>query len=347
MRRARTYSDPRVIAFISEHFVPAAVNINHLQRQDDEEGRVFRTISWQGRFGKSFDEARSAARDPSTGECHQGQYVASIDGELFGSRHTADPDQLLSMMRDGLAAWENRRTQRESAEVGDVERDARHVWTYTEDGLVLHLGCRDLRDEADAVPEEWTFDAHNQNYAWFTAEEAKSIVQPAIVPGDRFGLPAAVHRRLVRFHLLDIVRGETPPWHREAPDDVAIDLHCADVDGDRVALTLTGGGLLVESGDWCSQPVRRSVYRRGEMCCRISERGFEPEILGYAVYDRAAERFDRFDLVAVGTRWGGTTFNFRQEDVAPARLGIAMTIAGDHARDRTPPASTPARYFDA
>jgi len=83
------------------------------------------------------------------------------------------------------------------------------------------------------------------------------------------------------------------------------------------------------------------------MCCSISERGFQPTILGHMTFDRKSEQFTRFDVVVTGVRWGGTTFNFRQEDVEPAELGIAMTIAGTHARDRTPPASSPQRYFSA
>jgi len=344
VRRERTYSDPRVISFISQHFIPAAVNINHLQRQDDAEGVLFRTISWQGRHKRTFEEAGGLAQDTARGEGHQGQYVASIDGELFGTRHTPDPDQLLEMLHEALEKWEGRSAQRSASQIGETERDPRHVWIYPEDGLVLHLGCRDLYDASES-PEEWRFDAHNQNYVWLTSEEVKSIVPDDVHVGDRFDLAEVIKRRLVRFHLLDIVRGETPPWPKDAPVNLKMTLECIMGDSEKVSLKLTGGGLLVESGDWCSQPARRSVYRRGEMCCAIGERGFEPRILGHLTYDRKANAFTRFDVVAVGTRWGGTTFNFRQEDVEPAGIGIAMTIAGSHARDRTPPASSPGRYF--
>jgi len=55
VRRERTYSDSRIIDLLNERFIPAAVNINMLQRQDDDEGQYFRTISWQGRFKLSFE----------------------------------------------------------------------------------------------------------------------------------------------------------------------------------------------------------------------------------------------------------------------------------------------------
>jgi hypothetical protein len=346
VRRERTYSDPRVISFITDHFIPAAVNINHLQRQEDAEGELFRTISWQGRFKRTFEEAKILAGNPVRGECHQGQYVASVDGELFGTRHTSDPDQLLQMMHKALVNWQERATQKDRREIEDTERDGRHEWSYPEGGLVLQLGCRDLLDKSEA-PDEWQFNAHNQNYVWLTREEIRSIVPEDVSVGDQFDLPEAVHRRLVRYHFLDIVRGETPPWPQDAPDRVRLTLECILKDDSHVSLKLTGGGLLVESGDWCSQPVSRSVYRRGEMCCAIVQRGFDSRVLGHLTYDLAEKSFTRFDVVAVGTRWGGTTFNFRQEDVEPAGMGMTMTIAGSHERDRTPPASSPSRYFAA
>jgi len=346
VRRERTYSDPLVIAFISEHFVPAAVNMSDLQRQEDAEGELFRTISWQGRYNLTFEAAQSAASEAARGETHQGQYVASIDGELFGSRHTSDPDQLLEMMAEALQNWKSRTTQKDAADVHGVERDARFRWDYPDRGLVLHLGCRDL-GEASNAPDEWRFDAHNQNYVWITEAEVQGMVPEDVQVGDRFNLPESVHRRLIRFHFLDIVRGESPPWPSEAPDRVKLMVECIMIEADCVSLKLTGEGTLIESGDWCSQPSRRSVYRRGEMCCSISERGFQPTVLGHMTFDRKSGQFTRFDVVVTGMRWGGTTFNFRQEDVEPAELGIAMTIAGTHARDRTPPASSPQRYFSA
>ncbi|MDA0711386.1 MAG: hypothetical protein O3B73_14395, partial [bacterium] len=189
--------------------------------------------------------------------------------------------------------------------------------------------------------------AHNQDFVWITREEMLSMVPQGVQVGDRFSLPEAIHRRLVRHHLLDIVRGETPPWPKDVPQDVAMELQVTHVDSDIVHLMLRGGGKLQERGKWCTQPPRRSIYRQGEMCCLIEERGFEPSILGYIAFDRIHERFTRFDVVAVGSRWGGTTFNVRSEDTDPAPMGIAMTIAQTDLFSRIPPHSGPRAYFDA
>lgn len=348
MRRERTYSDPRIISLLNERFVTAAIDINSLQRQDDDEGRYFRLIAWQGRFKYSFEDALAKVAETDHGECHQGQFVATIEGELLGSRHTADPDDLLEMLHQALSNWDNRTTQRDVSQIGDFARDERYVWAYPEDGLVLHLGCTDLPRKIDTRPEDGIYrTAHNQDFVWITREEMLSIVPEGVQKGDRFSLPEAIHRRLVRYHLLDIVRGETPAWPKEVPQDVALELLVTDVDSDHVYMTLHGGGKLQENGQWCIQPPARSVYRRGQMCCLVEERGFEPHVFGYVEFDRIQEQFTRFDVLAVGSRWGGTTFNMRCDDTDAAPLGIAMTIANDDAFSRIPPHGNPRSYFNA
>jgi hypothetical protein len=347
VRRERTYSDSRIIDLLNERFIPAAVNINMLQRQDDDEGQYFRTISWQGRFKLSFEEARARMAETRHRECHQGQYVATTEGELLGSRHTADVEQLLEILHGGLANWEDRKTQRDVETIEEVDRDARYVWTYPEDGLVLHLGCTDLPRKVDLRPDDWRRMAHNQDFVWFTREEMLALIPEGVKTGDRFPLPEIIHRRLVRYHMLDIVRGETQPWPKANRGDVALELQVVEADSQAVNMVLNGGGTLREGGKWCTQPPRESVYRRGDMCCLIEERGFEAGILGYLDFDRVHQRFARFDVLVIGTRWGGTTHNVRCSDVDAAPLGIAMTLAGGDRFDRIPPHGSPGSYFNA
>jgi hypothetical protein len=109
----------------------------------------------------------------------------------------------------------------------------------------------------------------------------------------------------------------------------------------RVDLRAEGRVHLVEQGEWHSRK------RNDGISCLIQERGYDAQMLGYLAFDRRGRRFLQFDLMATGTRWGGTTFNVRYNDVEPAPLGIAFTISGNEARDRTPPHASPARYFEA
>jgi hypothetical protein len=340
--RALTFSDPRIIRLLQEQFVPVAANINMLQRQDDEEGRFLRLAAWQGRFGLSFEEARVRMADPEHKECHQGQFVVTTEGELLGSRHTRDPHLLLEVLEKALENWARRTTQLTASEVGEVQdRDLQYVWRYPEDGLVLHLGCMDLPRQVDLRPEDWPREAHNQDYVWITREEMLDILPEGAQVGDAFPMYGPVARRLIRYHFLDSVRGETSAWPAERLGDAEMTLTVTGATSDRVEARLAGHVRLVEQGAWCGR------RRNDGICCLIQERGYDAQALGYLTFDRKGGRFTRFDVMVAGTRWGGTTFNMRYNDVEPAPLGIAFTIAGREARDRTPPHASPGRYFEA
>ena len=341
MGRALTFSDPRIIELLKGRFVPVAANISSLQRQDDEEGRFLRLVAWQGRFGLSFEAAKARMAEPEHGECHQGQFAVTTEGELLGSRHTRDPNLLLEVLEKALKNWERRKTQLAATEVADVaDPDGRFAWRYPEDGLVLHLGCTDLPRQVDLRPEERR-GAHNQDYVWITREEMLAIGPDDARAGDSFPMHGPVARRLIRYHLIDSVRGETPAWPAEALRDTEMTLTVIEATPDRADLRLSGHAHLVEQGEWHSR------RRNNGISCLIQERGYDARLLGRLTFDRRERRFSRFDLMAVGTRWGGTTFNVRHDDVEPAPMGVAFTLAGREARDRTPPHASPGRYFEA
>ena len=68
-----------------------------------------------------------------------------------------------------------------------------------------------------------------------------------------------------------------------------------------------------------------------------AERGFDAALLGYVGYDRAADRIDRFNLVALGEHWGQGRFT---QGARPGRqpFGVAFELArGDKPGDTVPP----------
>ncbi len=356
-----------MIQLLNDHFVTVAVDNTRLQRQDDAEGRFLRLIAWQGRYGYSFDEALAKVSDIDHGMNHQGLYVTTTEGEVLGTRNrrgphgilqaaggsmSTNPDLLVEMLGKALKNWEIQNTQREAYEIGEVDREEAFIWEYPEDGLVLHLGCWDLPRRVDLRPDNRRREAHNQDYVWFRREEMLSIVPPGVSAGDTFLMPEGLNRRLVRYHLVDSVGGQPSYWSPEALRDVEVKLEVTGVTPERVDLTVSGQARLYEEGDWCAHPPSSSAYRMGEMCCLIRERGFDASLLGYLCFDLRTGRFSQFDLVGVGTRWGGTNVSGRREDIEPSPMGIAMTLAGTESRDRTPPHASQRRgnlerYFEA
>jgi hypothetical protein len=64
--------------------------------------------------------------------------------------------------------------------------------------------------------------------------------------------------------------------------------------------------------------------------------GFDVRLFGELRWNRKAQQFERFDIVAVGEYWGEGTFT---GGARPGRrpLGIAFELAGNNPMDRVPP----------
>ena len=60
---------------------------------------------------------------------------------------------------------------------------------------------------------------------------------------------------------------------------------------------------------------------------RQSPRGVVTKLLGTATFDPTTARFSKFEMVALGHRWGYTTFNDRQRDKKSNPLGFVFQLA--------------------
>ena len=65
----------------------------------------------------------------------------------------------------------------------------------------------------------------------------------------------------------------------------------------------------------------------------------EATLEGHAVYDRKAERFVSFELVARAERWGGNAYNGRLDarDFGPAPMGVVLQLAGQSDAEKISP----------
>jgi hypothetical protein len=135
-------------------------------------------------------------------------------------------------------------------------------------------------------------------------------------------VPRPLVERLARFHFLDNVRGQTPPFPAGAIEDATLTSCVTSVGRNVVSLRLEGRTKVVQQGDW-------SIHGFTDMNRLCSqERGLDMKLLGSARFDRKQGRFAGFEVVAVGTRWGGTRYNCRSDDLAPAPFGAVLSLAG-------------------
>jgi hypothetical protein len=359
--RALAFADPDVIRLAAEAFVPVAENCTPLQRQDDAKGRFFRRVAEQGHYaGRTVPSAT-----------RQGQYAFTADGHLLASINTRDAAPMRAMLTHALERW-NALAAPDPTRTGAAalapspdepatpdtpgtleapgahyERDPRYPDRYPQGGLVLKQTLRDLPRPPDHPTPQARPDAVNFDYVWFTRSESRRLLPAELRPGERTELPWSLVRRLARFHLLDSVRGETPPWRDEHVVQARIVSEVTAVDPDvatapqrsgRVHLRLEGAVLCQQAGSWAVRPFRR--HWEG------LTRGYDCRLLGEMIYDPTTGRFERFDLLARGDRWGGTEHNARQEDLLPAPMGIAFELAGSTPADRTPPHANLREYFD-
>jgi hypothetical protein len=174
-------------------------------------------------------------------------------------------------------------------------------------------------------------DAWNQDFAWFTKDEAGQFLPAEIEPGRTHEVPRPLVERLARLHLLDNVRGQTSPFPASAIEDATLTSRVTQVAGDVVALRLEGRTKAVQKGDWSIRGFRDMNRTSAQ------ERGLEMKLLGSARFDRKQGRFVKFEVVAIGTRWGSTQYNGRGSDLARAPFGVVLSLAGESRADRVAP----------
>ncbi len=328
--RAAAFADPEVIRLASASFIPLAENCSPLQTQQDAKGEFFRLVAEQGHYaGRTVPSAT-----------RQGQYAFTADGTLLASINTRDADKLLGMMRQALERWATvtAHEPRRDVDAGAYARDPRSPDLYPVGGLVLKQTMRDL-PRPDGHPSPQTRpEAINFDYAWFTADEVRDFLPEAVQVGASRELPWRVVRRFARFHLLDSVRGETPPWRDEHVQAATMTTAVVAVDGNRVHLRLDGSVLNSQDGTWAIAPFQEKLEGM--------TRGYHCRVRGELTFDTQRGAFERFDLLAVGERWGGTEHNNRQDDLPPAPMGLAFQLAGSTPADRTPPHANLWDYFD-
>lgn len=254
------------------------------------------------------------------GSTRQGIYVCSPSGKFLASVNTTNPGRVLEMMQDGLAAWEKlpaaeRRLSAESA------IKPRHRWedSYPSDGLVVNVISRDLPEQCDPhapCKVKW-----NQDHVWYSKEEARSWLGNDPQQGDVHQLPEELVARLARFHFVDNVKGETPRFSRDGVKGSQISTEVVKRIGPLVELKISGLTKGVAAEGWWQ-----------------SSNGVVTRVLGHATFDLERDAFVKFEMVALGRRWGFTRFNGRSRDPESGPLGYVFRMAAPRAHRIAPTA---------
>jgi hypothetical protein len=319
--RQSVWTDPEVKELAAK-FIPVADEVGRLQSGGDAECQLFRKIAEQGHYAGRTRPSRT----------RQGTYATTADGTLLASWNKNDPRFVARMVREALENWDRLKAQgrkflgEDPLKIAQLNRADRF---FPEGGLVLKVNTRDL--PRDPPQQRRWADAWNQDFAWFTKDEAGQFLAGEIELDRTYEVPRTLVERLARFHFLDNVRGQTPPFPACAIEDATLTGRVTAVDGDVVSLHLEGLTKAVQKGDWAIQGFQDMNQPSGQ------ERGLDMKVLGSARFDRKQGRFIGFEVVAVGTRWGGTQYNCRDNDLAPAPFGAVLSLAGESRAERVAP----------
>ncbi len=304
-----------------KNFVPAADEVWSLQKRDDPEGRLFQTVAEQGHY--------AGRRWPT--DTRQGTYAAAPSGVLLASANTNDPRAMADMLRKALDKWRSMsRSERLSARaVAEADSPNRNERMYPSGGLVLRSYVRDL--PRSYSKDDWRTRAWNTDMLWFRSEEANQFIPAESREGAKARVPDSLARRLASTNLIDIVRGQSVPFRQESIRECQIESTVVRVRGDVRVLRLSGKVVLRESGRW---PVAGFQDMNS---ATEQERGYDGILYGEAEWDGRSSRFTKFELLAIGTRWGGTQYNQRHDDLGRAPIGHLFVLAKPE--DRVAPAN--------
>ena len=301
-------------------FVPAADEVSRLQRDEGAECALFREIGEQGHY-------KGRVQPTNT---RQGIYAAAPSGRLLASINTRRAAAVGAMLDEPLEVWAA--MPDEERWLSDEELAADPGWrfesNYPADGLVLTVMSRDL--PRDDRPPDWRAHAWNLDRAWFRADELARLIPADAEVGATSAAPA-VARRLAALHLVDNVRGQVRYIRDEDVTEATLEVEVVAAEHDALRLALRGRTRAETAGTWSVNGFRDMRSPSEQV------RGVELALRGTATWDRRAGRFESFDLVASGERWGGTQYNARHDDLDRGPIGFVLEVAP--ADDRVAPAA--------
>ena len=324
--RRSVWSQPEVQKLLAQ-FVPAADEVWGLQNRDDPASLLFQKVAEQGHY---------AGRTKPT-NTRQGIYATAPSGRLLASVNTRSAERVSQMLERALAAWDA--LPESDRYLADPELESvLSAWgaerLYPEGGLALQIFARDL--PRDKTIGDWRDAAWNRDFVWFRRDEMLTFVPggrdgDAPEVGDRTDVPETLVSRLASLHLVDFVRGQVTLFADSNVEIASMVSSVIGVDGQHVRLQLEGRSRAVHHGAW---PVAgyEDMHNPKEQ-----ERGVQTQLLGYATFDLASKRFTDFQLLSIGTRWGGTQYNGRSGDLEPGPIGFLFVPADPDLR--VPPSS--------
>jgi hypothetical protein len=182
--------DPKLVKFISDHFVAAAVDISGFQPRQDPDGEFYRTFrnSYSQKIGKKWDD--------------QGIYVCDTAGKCYDM--VGERDITVDKLNAALADYRPVETKIPAATI-----DSKSWATLPEGGLLLRVVSRNAKvgDDPKRFVTPSDGGTTTRDNLWVRKDEAEQLA--------RGQLPSSLVDRLIRFHLVYMWVGSPPSWAKD------------------------------------------------------------------------------------------------------------------------------------
>ncbi|MFP6905516.1 MAG: hypothetical protein VCG02_09890 [Verrucomicrobiota bacterium] len=235
----------------------------------------------------------------------QGTYCMTADGDyLSGDFGLDNAEGTKRSLRKALANFE-RIAQQRGWKPRPIPRAPleRSLGKKPEPGaLKFHVSSRDLPRGKDRAPGSNRNEkaAWNQNWLDLDPGEVRGLVNLERNPRP---VPRAVLEKISRVAFKDNVRGQNG-WKKGAFQDGTLEASLVSRKGHRALIRYTGEVKMAEG-----------------------QKRYDAKLSGRAIYDESTDTFTEFQLLAVGQRHGGATYNFRKNDPGPAPMGVALELS--------------------
>lgn len=309
---------------MAKKFIPATDEVWRLHNIQELDCLYFQGFCEDGHYGGPRGH----------GTTRQGIYCCSPSGRFLASVNTTDPRRMERMLNDALDAWKAMPKKERYLDYDPASRrdEIRRASTnYPADGLALRVYTRDM--PRNDLPDDWRSTAWNVDSMWLTAEEARSLLPRRIGSGRKMTWPEPLAHRLVRHHLVDNVRGQTNGYRANQVLQADLETEVLSVRRGVVELKIVGTTRATTTGQWPEDGKMSSAGGSGP-----HERGMQTRVVGYATWNTKKKAFIKFEVTALGTRWGRTQFNFRQDDVDETPIAFAITFDPEDPGNKVAPA---------
>jgi hypothetical protein len=309
--RQFVWSRPDFIEEVRKNFVPVVSNDVEYRQHPEKHKLEYRLLM------QMFQGQREGL--------HQGIYAVTSSGRMLGRLNAGwpdpDADTTLRLLRGALAEYRRMpRSERVLATPIDPKRDRLSV---PSDMFRKPAGSLDLRvvKRSYPFPSMTSFDVRNPLYysidrLWYRQDELTGWVPSERRVGARAAVRGPVLERLVT--LGHLVQSQSP-W--QASDIRRGDLTSTvtQVEGSRVTVRITGDLELKATTQW-------------------NQGSYRGNLIGSAVYDSAARRFERFELLSLGTHTQSPMQPNMHTGSPTSQVGSLITLNPlADADDRLPP----------